>query len=590
MKKKAISLKALEAEALVRLAEKNGTEQKPLVPEKFQKLLQEFQVYRVELEIQNEEMLRSQAELEQSRSRLLDLYDFAPIGYLTLEKSGLILEANLTAASLLGIPRDKLLGCPLSRFIYPEDQDIFRIFHHPPESPPLHGGCELRMLRAGTPFWARLDAGNFRQGKNVSGQCRLVLSDIEERKNAEKSRDTMQEQLLHAQKLESVGRLAGGVAHDFNNMLQVILGRVEKALSTIPSPPALKADLLEIKKAAERSCALTRQLLTFAQKQPLALETLNLNDAIGSILTMLNRLIRPGIELTWLPGSGLGPVKMDPSQVDQVLVNLCINARDAITEHGRIEISTQNVLLGEPPHSAPLPRPPGNYVRLCVRDNGRGISRSARQHLFEPFYTTKDPARGTGLGLATVYGIITQHKGFIDVESTPGQGTAFIIHLPHCEEPSAQNKPPGTVDREIPPGHETILVVEDEPAILEITTEILKNSGYTVLPASGPKQALVMANLHPGSIDLLITDMLMPEMNGQELAAHLRVLLPGLPCLFMSGYSADLTAPGKPGHLPRLLRKPFTCQELLHTIHDLLQQSETHAGLAKVHRPGNSNK
>ncbi|HPF32108.1 MAG TPA: PAS domain S-box protein, partial [Candidatus Sabulitectum sp.] len=381
----------------------------------------------------------------------------------------------------------------------------------------------------------------------------------------------MQERIRHMEKMESVGRLAGGVAHDFNNMLNVILGHTEMALEKLDAMDPLRADLEEVRKAGQRSANLTKQLLAFARKQTVAPRVIDLNETISSALSMLERLIGETIELHWKPGKDLPPVNIDPGQVDQMLTNLAINARDAIGHrHGRICIETSTASYGEDHCESNPGYSPGSYVMLSVNDDGCGMDRETSSHIFEPFYTTKESEQGTGLGLATVYGIVIQNGGFINVTSEKGQGATFRICLPV----SSQGKPssPRTISEETAArGSETILVVEDEPSILKMVTMMLKMEGYTVMPAGSPGEAIRLAREHSGDIHLLVSDVVMPEMNGRDLARNIISLHPNVKRLFMSGYTADVIAhQGVLNDGVNFLQKPFSKMELTASIRRVL--------------------
>ena len=386
-------------------------------------------------------------------------------------------------------------------------------------------------------------------------------------------------QLLQAQKMDSIGRLAGGVAHDFNNMLGVILGRTGMALEQIPPTAPLHADLEEIQRAAERSADLTRQLLAFARKQTVAPRILRLNDTIAGMLQMLKRLIGENIELAWRPQAELWPVRIDPAQIDQILANLCVNARDAIPGIGQIVIETGNEVVDQKSCAEHAGFAPGEYAWLTVSDNGCGMAPETLAHIFEPFFTTKSIGEGTGLGLATVYGIVKQNHGYISVTSRPGLGTRFKIYLPrHADKATHQRqKGPGPV----PQGHETILLVEDEPAILQMTKKMLERQGYLVLAASTPGAAIHCAREYEGEIHLLMTDVVMPEMNGRDLAQNLYSLYPQIKCLFMSGYPANVIAHhGVLDHGVHFIQKPFIQGELSTRIREALESGEPLSRLA----------
>jgi two-component system cell cycle sensor histidine kinase/response regulator CckA len=370
--------------------------------------------------------------------------------------------------------------------------------------------------------------------------------------------------------MESVGRLAGGVAHDFNNMLGVILGHAELALEQVDPAQPLHDDLLAIYSAAKRSADLTRQLLAFARKQTIAPEVLDLNDVIASMLNMLRRLLGENIELQWKPGADLWSVKVDPSQIDQILANLCVNARDAISGIGTLTIATDNSALDEHYCAAHAGCAPGDYVRLAVSDDGCGMDKDTQSHLFEPFFTTKAMGEGTGLGLATVYGAVKQNSGYINVYSEPGHGTTFTIYLPRQLDRAAQMQAAGTT-RPRPSGHETILLVEDEPSILTLTEKMLTRQGYTVLVANTPGEAIRLAEQYAGEIHLLMTDVVMPEMNGRVLATNLLALHPQIKRLFMSGYTADVIAhQGVLHEGVHFIQKPFTLDNLAAKVREAL--------------------
>lgn len=398
------------------------------------------------------------------------------------------------------------------------------------------------------------------------------ISDVTERKQAEKDKQEVEEQLNQLQKMESIGRLAGGVAHDFNNVLMAILGYTQMAIDKIDQHHSLYNDLTEVKSAAERAAGITRQLLAFARKQTVVLKVIDLNDTIAGMLKMLNRLIGENIELAWLPGKNLAPIHFDPSQVDQILANLCVNARDAIKDVGKITIETKNVRIDEEYCDQNAHFVPGEYVVLIVSDNGCGMSEETVANIFEPFFTTKELGKGTGLGMSTVYGIVKQNSGFINVYSEVDHGTTFRIYFPQYHvEGTVQRK---TEEEHIPAAQNgaCVFIVEDEPSILEVTKKMLRRIGYHVLSASTPGEALQVFESSQNEIQLLITDVVMPEMNGHELAEKLMKFNPTLKCLYMSGYTADVIS-----HHNNLeegihfIQKPFTLEELANKVSELLR-------------------
>ena len=377
-------------------------------------------------------------------------------------------------------------------------------------------------------------------------------------------------QLHQAQKMESVGQLAGGVAHDFNNMLGVIIGYSELALMSLAPSQPVYASLIEIRSAAERSADLTRQLLAFARKQTIAPKVIDLNDTVTGMLKMLQRLIGERINLNWHPAPGIWMIKVDPSQVDQILANLCVNARDAITDVGRITIRTENCSYETDHCTTHLAVDPGEYVRLVVSDDGSGMDEETKAHIFEPFYTTKGVGEGTGLGLATVYGIVKQNNGFISVDSELGLGTTFTVYLPRHAGESEQARTEAVAEH-LPSGRETILLVEDEPTILMMTAMILERQGYQVFSAGTAGEAIRLFKEQTGRIHLLMSDVVMPDMNGLDLFTELQSINPRLICLFMSGYTADVIAPhGVLEEGVNFIQKPFSLLDLARKVRAVL--------------------
>jgi PAS domain S-box-containing protein len=369
-------------------------------------------------------------------------------------------------------------------------------------------------------------------------------------------------QFQQAQKMETIGLLAGGIAHDFNNMLTVILGNAELALLNGDLTPSLHTNLERIIEAANHSTDITRKLLAFARKQTITPLTLDLNLTVKTMLKMLRHLIGENINLAWLPGVDLGPVKMDPVQIDQILANLCVNARDAITDVGKITIETGNAVFDEPYCAEHVGCTAGEYTLLAVSDDGCGMEKEILAQIFEPFFTSKGLGQGTGLGLSTVYGIVKQNHGLVNVYSEPGKGTTFRIYLPRCAGPAVYIQPEAAA--EIPLGHgETVLLVEDEAALLELGKRMLERLGYRVLAAATPVEAMGQAEAHASELHLLITDVIMPEMNGPDLAKQLQALHPGLKILFMSGFPANvLASQGVLDEGINFINKPFSMKEL----------------------------
>ncbi|MEI7436157.1 MAG: ATP-binding protein [bacterium] len=378
-------------------------------------------------------------------------------------------------------------------------------------------------------------------------------------------------ELRQAQKMESVGRLAGGVAHDFNNLLMGIMSYVELCQDEISPGHPIRAYLDEITHAAERSADLTRQLLAFASKQTIAPKILDLNDAVSGMLKLLRRLIGEDINLVWKPGAVMRPVKLDPAQIDQILANLCVNARDAIAGVGEITLETGVVTLDDN-FCARCPEAiPGRHVFLTVSDNGCGMDKDTMAQIFEPFFTTKGIGNGTGLGLATVYGIVKQNNGFICVTSEPGKGTAFNIYLPQVVAGAVTAT--ATIKAETPRGRgEAILLVEDEKFLRVTCGAFLNTLGYKALVAETPGEALKLAAGYPDDIHVLLTDVVMPGMDGRQLAKSISAFKPGVKVLFMSGYTRDVIAQrGVLDEGVQFLSKPFTRDDLARKLREVLE-------------------
>ncbi|MBI5531115.1 MAG: PAS domain S-box protein [Deltaproteobacteria bacterium] len=401
-----------------------------------------------------------------------------------------------------------------------------------------------------------------------------AVKDTTERKRMEEERVKLQEQLQQAMKMEAIGRLAGGLAHDFNNLLTGILGNVDLALLDLEASDPLAVTLREVNKSALSAATLTHQLLAFSRKQLIEPKVLNLNDLIGNLQKMLPRLIGEDVSLRFVPSQDLESVRLDPGQFEQVIVNLAVNARDAMPDGGALLIETANVDLDEPYCASHPGVAPGKYAMLSVRDNGCGMTKEVRDRLFEPFFTTKPKGKGTGLGLATIYGAVKQAEGFIEVDSEVGKGTTFRIYLPRLTEKAEKWSREGAYEG-LPSGTETILLVEDESIVRDLAQRVLSRLGYTVLPAQNGGEAFMLAERRKDRIDLLLTDVVMPGMNGRELADRLSLLHPEMKILYTSGYTEDVIVHhGVIDQGLRFIGKPYTPRSLAQKLRKVLDDED----------------
>lgn len=508
----------------------------------------------------------------ESEQRFRQIYENMSTGVAQISLDLIIEHVNEACCRMFGYEEKELLGKHIEDISKNgiEEQQIIKLI--------CRGETEHYRLekefhhKNGHTVYGIQDANLIRDSSGKPIYLLISILDITKRKKAESEREKLKEQLVQAQKMESVGRLAGGVAHDYNNMLSVIDGYAELSLEKEGLDKFLSDNLLEIRKAAGRSAQITRQLLAFARKQTITPLILNLNDTVESMLKMLRRLIGEDIDLSWHPGDNLGMVKLDPAQIDQLLANLCVNARDAISGVGKITVETNNVRIDEEYCINHAGFFPGDYVVLTVSDNGCGMSSEIMENIFDPFFTTKGMGEGTGLGLPTVYGIVKQNNGFINIYSEPGKGSTFKIYLQKYtgESKDSQYAEP---DEKTPLGcGQTILVVEDELSIRQMCQLMLEKLGYRVLSANGPENAIKLADEYKDNICLLLTDVIMPEMNGRELSSRLQKIHPGLKTLFMSGYTANVIAHhGVLDEGVNFIQKPFSRHELAVKINKTIE-------------------
>ena len=509
------------------------------------------------------ERRRAEEALRESEKRLQAILDNSPAIIFLKNTEGRYLYVNPQFARLTPLTREQILGKTDAEIFLPEQAAAFR-------------ANDLKVLQAGValefeevadqqdgPHTSIVSKFPLRNAEGKVYAICAIATDITERKSLEA-------QLRQSQKMEAIGQLAGGIAHDFNNLLTVINGYSELVLLSLPVEHPHCATFEQIRQAGEKASRLIRQLMAFSRQQVLQPKVLDLNAVVANIDTMLQRVIGEDIDLLTILSPGLASVKADPGQIEQVLMNLVLNARDAMPNGGRLTIETADVVLDTDYARTHVAVNPGRYVMLAVSDNGCGMDAETQARIFEPFFTTKDLGKGTGLGLSTVYGIVKQSGGNIGVYSEPGRGTTFRIYLPRIR------KAPETVEPEearepLPRGSETILLVEDEAGVRTLAKTILQIQGYTVLDAAQGKDAFLLSGQHEGLIHLMVTDMVMPEMNGREVADRLKPLRPNMKVLFMSGFTDKaLVHNGELDPGIAFLQKPFTPQTLARKVREVL--------------------
>lgn len=491
-------------------------------------------------------------------------------------RSGVLEYVNTAFEKLTGYERNEVIGQPLGMLKSEQEPgELYEEMWNTVLSGQPFNGTVVNRKKNGESFILEKVITPL---KNPEGAITHFIStgrDVTDEKK-------LQSELQQSQKMEAIGRLAGGVAHDFNNLLMVISGYGELALESLPAENDLRPKVAEIVSASRRAADLTRQLLAFGRKQMQSLRLLDLNTELADIRRMLPRLIGEDIRFEFVPGKGLKPVKADPVQIEQIVINLAVNARDAMPKGGELRVETRNVHLDQTYREKHAIVPAGDYVLLQVSDTGIGIAAEHLPHIFEPFYTTKDEGKGTGLGLATVYGIVKQNGGFIWVYSEPKLGTTFKIYLPLAESGVLQASPPSGHEG-LPRGSETILLVEDEAAVRQCTREFLTSQGYTVLEAVNGEEALKVSRAYCGPIQLMLTDVVMPRMSGPKVAEQLAAERPQMKILFASGYAeSTVLRHGKIDVTAQFIEKPFSLSALARKIHDAL------AGNAKANAASSS--
>jgi PAS domain S-box-containing protein len=512
----------------------------------------------------NAALRASQEGLRRSEMNFRSLVTNAPYGICRCDSTGQLLDANPALLAMLGYSSPKELAGTHLGALYADTQQWFQLADYLRSAVAFNGLIAEWKRKDGTGMVVRVSGRAVSDGGKGKA-FELFAEDVTERR-------ALEQQLRQSQKMEAVGRLAGGIAHDFNNLLMVISGYSEFLLDRLGPEPALRGPAQEIASAAGRATSLTRQLLAFSRKQMLAPKILDLNGVVTENLKMLTRMIGEDIDLVMVPAAGLGTVRADAGQIEQVIMNLAVNARDAMPAGGKLTIETSNVSLDEEYARFHAPLRPGNYVMLAISDTGAGMDSETQSHIFEPFFTTKGP-KGTGLGLSTVYGIVKQSGGYIWVYSEAGRGTTFKIYLPRVaetvESPAQIAVPAESVATE--PGTETVLLVEDEANLRYLARQYLEKQGYRVIEAADGAVAMQIAVAHEGVIHLLLTDVIMPGMNGRELAQRISEIRPNVKVLYMSGYTENVI--GRDGTLDagvRLLQKPFTLRDLKSKVREVL--------------------
>jgi two-component system cell cycle sensor histidine kinase/response regulator CckA len=559
---------AVENWGILRVSKVKDTDKtKDQLIDELEKLRQRFH----ELETSEKERKGIEEALRESEEKFRQMYDEAPVGYHELDREGRIIRVNRTELEILGYTAEELLGRHVWKFVVEEEITRQVIMAKITGDVSFRETFERTYRRKnGTTLPVLIEDRTIRDKKGRIIGIRSMIEDISERRRAEEVLQKSEEQLRQWQRVEAIGRLAGGVAHDFNNLLMTIKGRSELLLGELDPRDPRHEEVEEIRKAAERATSLTRQLLAFGRRQVLQPQVLDLNEVVANMDRMLQRLIGEDIQLLTILDPELWSVKVDPGQFEQVIMNLAVNARDAMPGGGKLTIETANVVLDEDYARRHVSVKPGPCVMLAVTDNGIGMDKEVQSHLFEPFFTTKEKGEGTGLGLSTVYGIIKQSGGNIWAYSEPGQGTTFKVYLPRVEE-AVKKYTPRTAPTVLPGGSETVLLVEDEEAVRTIVSKILKNKGYTVLEAHHGNEALRICEHYDGPIQLMVTDVVMPQMSGRELAERLMLLRPEIRVLFMSGYPDNaLVHHGVLGASTAFLQKPFTLNALEYKIRELL--------------------
>jgi two-component system cell cycle sensor histidine kinase/response regulator CckA len=512
--------------------------------------------------------------IRQSEEKFRQLFDEAPVGYFECDSQGRITNVNRTELEMLGYTSEEMIGQPLWKFVVEEEEARNNILVRLAGTLPPARSIERTYRRKdGATFPVLIENRVLRDSEGRIIGMRSTIQDITERKHAEEEKRVLEEQLRQSQKMESIGRLTGGIAHDFNNFLTIIKGYSQLSLLELKEDSPLKGNIEEINRATDQSADLIRQLLAFSRRQVMEMRVLDLNILLQNLNKMLRRVIGEDIELVMHLPEDLGGVKTDHGQIEQVIMNLAVNAKDAMPSGGKLTIETANVELDEAYARRHVAVAPGRYVMLSISDTGVGMTPEVRDRVFEPFFTTKEEGKGTGLGLSTVYGIVKQSGGNIWIYSELGKGTTLKIYLPRVDEPLEEIEETTAAKNGLPRGSETILVVEDEEEVRKLVVRGLEGQEYRVLDAPQGLDAFLIAEEHQGPIHLLVTDVVMPKVNGCELAERIASIRPGIKVLYMSGYTDNAIA--HHGILDKgmnFLQKPFTVDGLTRKVREVLDR------------------
>jgi signal transduction histidine kinase/ActR/RegA family two-component response regulator len=533
-----------------------------------QRLIHELQVHQIELEMQNEELRRSQAEIEKLKDSYFDFYDFSPAGFISLKPNGAIAQINLTGAGFLNSERASLIGQLFSSFAAPASRTTFDLFKQRAFSGERECACELELIASNQrslPVQVKAALSSDEQ------ELRVVITDLTAMKNEELERKNLLQQVFQSRKMKALGTLAGGVAHNFNNNLAIILGNIELAKLNLKRDSAAIPFIDAADTAVHRARDLVQRILTYSHANTPKQVPLPLSSVIDETLTLLRSTVPATIQFikNFTPTAIDTNILADPSQIQEVLINLCNNAVQAMEGKGELTISLKAVDLPQSEIPDPFEGQPGRYAKLSIQDTGSGMTKETLEQVFDPFFTTRGVNQGTGLGLATVHGIVTQHNGLIKVESTPGEGSTFELYFPIVEAPSQQVTPPAA--KELPTGHERILFLDDEEMLADVGQSMLKRLGYQATSFTSSKKVLELFQATPQMFDLVISDQTMPEMSGRELLIELLKIRPGLPTILFSGYSRQINEKEvKALGIKAFCLKPLNLSELAQVVRAVL--------------------